>query len=61
MDREPQRAPGPDHVLLADEIVEGRRTEPLREWRRRVQAPARRLAEEVAHTGSMLSSVAAER
>ena len=43
------------HVLLADEVVERRRPQPLRERRGRAEPAARGLAEEVTHAGSMLS------
>ena len=54
LDREPQGAAGSDHVLLAREIVERRRSQALGERRRRVQPPPRSLAEEVTHAESML-------
>src|SRR5207253_8099766 len=49
LDREPQRAARADDVLLADELVERRGAQPLRERRDLVEPPACRLAEEVAH------------
>ena len=61
LDREAERPAGTDHVLLPDEVVEGRRAQPLRERRRGLEPPSGRLAEEVTHAGSMLSAVAAER
>ena len=41
--------PGPDHVLLADEVVERRRPQALRERRRGIEATPRGLTEEVGH------------
>ena len=49
LDREPQRAARADDVLLADELVERRGPQPLRERRDLVQPPAGGLAEEVSH------------
>jgi SAM-dependent methyltransferase len=45
-------------VLLPDELVERRRAKPLRKGRGLREAPARGLAEEVAHPESMLSAMA---
>src|SRR4029079_10221275 len=54
LDREPQGAALPDHVLLPREVVQRRRPEALRERRRRVEPTPRGLAEEVTHAESML-------
>jgi len=53
-DREPQRRAFPQHVLLADELIERPRTQAQSE-RRDVAGPLRRgVREEVAHGASML-------
>jgi SAM-dependent methyltransferase len=47
-----------EHVLLADELAEGRRSEPLGERRNLAAAPVGRVGEEVSHDRSMLRHVA---
>ena len=49
LDREPQCAARADDVLLAGELVEGRRPQALRQRRGRAEPPPGCLAEEVAH------------
>ena len=51
--------PGPTHVLLADELVERRRPQPLGERRDGLEPPPGGLVEEIAHIGSMLRGVGA--
>src|SRR5262249_40305401 len=58
LDREAQRSAWADDVLLAGEVGERRRTQPLRERRGLGEAPACGLAAEGAHPGSMLADVA---
>ena len=49
LDREPERAARPDHVLLPDEAVERRGPQPLGERRRRLEPPPGGFLEEIAH------------
>ena len=53
-DRRPQRRALAEHVLLADELVERARAQPLRERRDLARALARGVGEEVGHASSML-------
>ena len=55
LDREPQRPARPDHVLLADELVERLRPQPPRERRDLVQPPPGRLVEKIAHCAQVCS------
>ena len=55
LDREPERRALAEHVLLADELVERPRPQPLRERRRRGRALPRRVGEEVAHRPEVCS------
>ena len=57
LDRESQRGAGPEHVLLADELVEARRTETHGERRVLGLPLRRRLGEEVSHVRSMLRAM----
>ena len=45
-------------MLLADELVERARPQPLREWRARLGALPGGIGEEIAHNDSMLRPVA---
>jgi hypothetical protein len=54
LDRATQHRPFAQHVLLADELVERARPQPLCEWRDRVRALRRSVREEVTHARSML-------
>src|SRR5262249_45983138 len=51
LDREPERAPRPHHVLLPDEVVELGRAQPLGERRDGPEPPACRFVEEIGHDG----------
>ncbi len=50
LDREPERPARPDHVLLADELVERLRTQSSRQRCHLVQPPAGGFVEEIAHS-----------
>ena len=58
LDRAAERRPLPEDVLLADQLVERARPQPLRERRERLGALPGGIGEEVAHTSSMLRPVA---
>lgn len=59
LDRAPERRPLAEHVLLAYEVVEGRRPQTLRERRDLAGAGVRGIGEEVTHGLSMLRRVSA--
>src|SRR4029077_14061587 len=54
LDREPQRPPWADHLLLPDKLVERGGAEPLGKRRRRLQTSRGGLVEEITHAVSML-------
>src|SRR5262249_51540094 len=57
LDRAPQRRALAEHVRLADELLERRRSQPLRERRDLACVPVGGVGEEVAHDRSMLRPV----